>query len=272
MEDISRELERELIGSKPTPYKKSRNQRILIMDDFGEVKSGRYLKSLVYIFSFTSLVCLLAACGLYYLFSELNFKNRELKKEKTLLEQKLGELAQEKEVLMARLVISGKESGTEPEPPKPKTENAESEPVALPKEDQTLELNRQGAGSDGFSQPMVTIEKFSVTRKGGKGDLLVKFDIRNISDKPGEISGRIFTILKPENRPEGDWRVVPEAPLKNGIPADFEKGQYFSISHFKPIKFKIDNQTEQNLFKNAVIYVFNETGDLVFESTIDIQS
>ena len=60
------------------------------MDDFGEVKSGRYLKFLVYLFSTASLVCLLAAGGLYYRFSGLSVENSELKKERTILEEKLG--------------------------------------------------------------------------------------------------------------------------------------------------------------------------------------
>ena len=169
---------------------------------------------------------------------------------------------------MAKLVISGKESGKEPEAPE--SEAPKSEPAVLPKEDLSPESAQQGSGSNGLDQPMVTIEKFSVTRKGAKGDLLVRFDIRNISDKPGGISGRIFTILKPENKSEKAWLIVPKTPLKNGIPADFEKGQYFSISHFKPINFKIENQSEPDLFKNAAIYVFNDTGDLVFDGIIDI--
>jgi hypothetical protein len=43
MEDISRELEREITQSKPTPYKQNRKKRVLILDDFGEMKNLSYL-------------------------------------------------------------------------------------------------------------------------------------------------------------------------------------------------------------------------------------
>jgi hypothetical protein len=45
MEDISRELEKEIARSKPKPYKQDRKTRLLIIDDFGQVKSREYLKT-----------------------------------------------------------------------------------------------------------------------------------------------------------------------------------------------------------------------------------
>ena len=47
MEDISRELEREIARSKPKPYIQDRRTRLIIVDDFGEMKSGDHFKTLV---------------------------------------------------------------------------------------------------------------------------------------------------------------------------------------------------------------------------------
>lgn len=116
----------------------------------------------------------------------------------------------------------------------------------------------------------VSIEKFVVTKDSTSGDLLVRFDIRNISKKPGEVSGRIFTVLKPDSQIESQWLVIPNAPLKDGIPSLFKKGQYFSIAHFKPVKFRIKNQSGPDSFKKASIFIFNNQGNLIFENLIDI--
>ena len=47
MEDISRELEREIAQIKPAPHKLRRENAILIVNDFGEIRSGAFLKVLV---------------------------------------------------------------------------------------------------------------------------------------------------------------------------------------------------------------------------------
>ncbi len=308
MEDISRELEREITQLKPSPYKKSRKKRILMVDDFGEMKSAGHLKVLAYVFGVASLVCFLAASGLYYSYTHEAVENNRLKREVAGLVKKVDRLINEREVLMARLVISGKEPGigtrstlsapstiapgaTEKEKkagikkksdlksvgtvPKTTVEVPPKKLVPAVKIGTAAEKKAKGPGQTALElktpvKQIVAIEKFVVTRDGADGDLLVRFDIRNISDKPGGVSGRIFTILKPDNESQKGWLVVPSAKLDKGVPVQYKKGQYFSIAHFKPVKFRIENQAGPDFFKKAAIYIFNENGDLMFESLIDI--
>ncbi|MCP3943357.1 MAG: hypothetical protein GY710_17985 [Desulfobacteraceae bacterium] len=299
MEDISRELEKEIAQSKPSPYKKSRKKRILVVDDLGEIKSAGHLKVLIYLFLVISIICFFAVSGFYYLFSNQIFENKLLKSKLTGLEEKFNRLVNEKEVLMARLVISGKALGIQTrhplatakekksgikEKPDPKIVNtAQKTAVASrvkeltamvgaveTKEDKNVGLDQAVLKSNVSAQQMVAIEKFTVTRDGVDGDLLVRFDIRNVSDKSGGVSGRIFTILKPESKSQEEWLVVPAVPLKKGVPSQYRKGQYFSIAHFKPVKFRIKNQAGPDFFKKAAIYIFNENGALMFESRINI--
>jgi len=116
----------------------------------------------------------------------------------------------------------------------------------------------------------VTIENFIVKKSRSDKDLLVRFDIRKISEKPGDVSGRIFTVLIPDDASEDQWLVVPPTNLINGIPSEYKKGQYFSIAKFKPIKFKIQNQADSDFFKKASIFIFNEQEDLIFEKIVAI--
>lgn len=44
MDDRSRELEREIAQAKPAPFKRSRESKIIIVDDFGEMKSGNWFE------------------------------------------------------------------------------------------------------------------------------------------------------------------------------------------------------------------------------------
>ena len=109
MEDISRDLEREIARSKPKPYKKDRKTRILIVDDFGEMKSGEYLKTFIMILSIINVLCFAAAVLFYSLYTDLSRDANPVKNRLVLAEKKVNDLTREKEILMARLVISGKE-------------------------------------------------------------------------------------------------------------------------------------------------------------------
>lgn len=300
MEDISRELEREIARAKPSPHKASREKRILIVDDFGELKSGGYLKVLVYLFSIMSIIGILGTAGFIFLYTGTARESAQLKQELSGLERKLTRLTNEKEILMARLVISGKEPVLTPHVAKDKKSGvkAKEKPaikalskkrsekkasggktvLGLEPKTEKVIVKKPSLAVVGTNDPLsavdqeqaIAIEKFAVTRTGTDGDLAVRFDIRNLSKKPGGISGRIFTVLKPDNSMESKWLVVPAAPLKNGIPSLYRRGQYFSISRFKPVQFTIKNQANPNLFKKASIYIFNDDGDLMFKSIIDI--
>ncbi len=317
MEDISRELEREIVRSKPKPYKQDRKKRVIIVDDFGTMESGNYLKTLVSILSIICIVCLVAAAWYYFLDARLSKKVKSMENRLVLAEKKVNDLTREKEILMARLVIEGKEPEIEKKNTKKDNQvlaqdqekkwvskNKEVKPISSESEtianinkpsmveqekniihpqfnpnSESIELIEAAAKTESSSETMTTprgikknidIEKFSVTKDRTNGDLLVRFDIRNISNEPGDVSGRIFTVLKPDNNNEDQWLVEPASSLKNGIPSEYKKGQYFSITNFKPVKFIIKSQAGPDFFKKASIIIFNEQSDLIFEKHIDI--
>ena len=318
MEDISRELEREIARAKPKPHKTSRKKKILVVDDFGEMRPGGHLKVMLYLLLVTSLIGLLCAGVLYVLFDMANRENVTLKSDLAVLEKQVGRLTNDKELLMARLVMSGekpelpevaaavppvvkkqetkvqsarskvKKNGILPKPevmPKAKSERrpGEDDPDTIVPEVSAVQktepsgsaptvpeaVSEKGPG-DSVDEPFVSVEQFSLSKGSGSGDLVVRFDIRNISTQPGGISGRIFTVLKPKDALASEWVVVPNSPLENGVPAVYKKGQYFSISRFKPVKFTIRNQSAPDAFNAAAVYVFNDDGKLVFESSVEI--
>jgi len=287
----------------PKPYKPKRGTRIIIIDDFGEMKSGGYLKILVKLLSIITGVCIVAgALFYYYIYPELSWEAGLTKKNLVLAQKKINELTRAKELLMARLVMSGKDPVIEKE-----IEQKNTLPVAGPvteveekilvspgldegdkikkslKED--LEKNETNPPLnkmvDSLEKPIenetpkiiektVDLEKFTVIKDGETGDLLVQFDIRKISKATGDVSGRIFIVLKPDNDFEEQWLVVPEAAIKNGIPSEYKKGQYFSIANFKSVKFRIKHPGDPEFYKKACVFVFNEQADLIFEKLIDV--
>lgn len=275
MEDISRELEREIAKSKPKPFRKNRKIKILIVDDFGKVISGNHLKILLIVLFSISIVTFLTSALLFYHYFTLSRGAGSAKDSLILAEKKISELTGEKEVLMARLVILGKEPGTKKTLEKnerPLSNDLEEKTVGNPVIGLTVQAptEAQDTTESKVINKTVSIEKFAVIRNRAGKDLLVQFGIRNISKDQREISGRIFTILRPDNDQEDQWLVMPAAVLKNRIPSENQKGQYFSIAHFKPVKFRIKSEVDPDFYKKASIFIFNGEGDLIFEKLIDI--
>jgi len=275
MEDISRELEREIAKSKPKPFKKNRKIKILVVDNFGKVISGDHMKILLMVLSFISIVTFLTSAYLFYHYYTLSREAVSAKTSLILAEKKISELTGEKEVLMARLVILGKEPGVKKileKDERPLNNDQEEKAVGNPGIGLTLQAatERQDTTEAKVNNKTISIEKFIVTRDRTNKDVLVQFGVRNISKEQGDISGRIFTVLQPDNNIEEQWLVVPAAKLKKGIPIENQNGQYFSIAHFKPVKFKIKSEVNSDFYKKASIFIFNIEGELVFEKTIDI--
>lgn len=309
MDDISKELEKEIERSVPKPFKRDRKTQVLIVDDFGTITSGDYLKKQVRLLSISGMVCFLAACLLAYLTIDL-YKNKDQDRDRyETAEKKTAALIRDKEILMAKLVIMDKTreevqnaAGSDPQS---RQEQIRGKKNLIPKSKETAfslqdqpDLNKNENSSmvmektnavqpdlssrhassspDEESQTAaviknaIAIEKFTMAKDRSNGDLLVRFNIRNVSTDPGDVSGRIFTLLKPDEQFQDQWLVLPSAELKNGKPIDYKRGQYFSIAHFKPVKFRVRHQTNPEIFKTASVYIFDSQGDLIAEDLIDI--
>ncbi|MDD9304223.1 MAG: hypothetical protein HUK40_18495 [Desulfobacter sp.] len=269
----------------------------MVIDDFGELTSGAHLKTLVYIFSGLSLVGILGTIGFYYLFGAASSENKVLKEKLTVLEKKADRLVNDKEILMARLVMSGKKpeltkassppgkapgkdvrAGIIPKPGLEKKGGTSVIPENIPFEPIPTALNGKSVSEslpkkeskEPEHQKVVSVEKFLVLQGKTSEELVVKFNIRNIATNSKEISGRIFAVLKPGTNQEKDWVIAPRADLKDGIPTPYRKGQYFSISRFKPVRLTIKNQAAPDSFVKASIYIFGDKGKILFENTIKI--
>ncbi|MEA1966873.1 MAG: hypothetical protein U9N77_01420, partial [Thermodesulfobacteriota bacterium] len=115
------------------------------------------------------------------------------------------------------------------------------------------------------------VEAFMIDKDRANNDLLVRFDIRNVSDNTGTISGRIFVLLKPDLDNAANWLCLPSVPLKAGKPGVPKKGQYFSIAHFKPVKFRVKSNLNSDAFKYATIFVYDDNEELIFAKSITVQ-
>lgn len=310
MEDISRELEREIAQIKPATHKVRKENNILIINNFGEMRSGAFLKVLIYFFLVISLAGGLGSVVFFRLYSKVKNQNIQFKNSLEVFEKKVDRLISEKEILMARLVVTGNvaelesltrdgkigqdHSKTEKRadvsggmdgvaslpthtPLDSKIDNGE--PV---KADQTNSASSRDQ-FDEKTEPSVelspdvlynvSIGSFSLSPGNNVHELIIRFNIKNTTENSKEISGRLFCVLKPEGARPNKWVVIPKTSImKNGVPVPgpYNQGHYFSISRFKPVQFSINTRIPLENFSEASVFIFDEAEKLLFKTSFDI--
>ena len=308
MEDISRELEKEIESySSPARIKRKSETRLIAVDDFGEMKSADWIKKLVLFLSILSVVLSATTVLFYNLYTNYKVEYTDLRVNLDLAEKKIKDSIKEKEYLMAKLVISNSNSdrlaeeikkendgkkiigskvakivkkkpklAPKPAPkiaPKITPTQASRAPVtefakAITRE--PLRVLSSEVKPDPEDIKNVGIERFMIVKDEISGDLLVSFRVLNVKSEKGDASGRVFVVLSSEDGTEAGQLVVPKVQLKNNIPTIPRRGQYFSIAHFKPVNFKIRNVLNPELYTKATVLVFGKGSVLILNEEINI--
>ena len=331
MEDISRDLAKEIvdIAGHVTIRRKIKSSFFLI-DDLGGIKPASWMKGLIWFCVLTTIISIAAAFLFYSLYTENRAEKTKFAGKLVRAEKKINSLTNEKELLMARIVISGKTlphgltdrgvKGLDKSLAAVKANMVKNKKSGLVSSDNRiipgLKENQTGLKHTAYKQipyktkqgsiqtkvdfaeekiktekilksgslkqdnnseskynknmkyQKIGMEDFKLFKDTETGDLLVRFNIRNISSNPGNISGRIFVILEPDSNPS-DWLVVPSVAIKDGKPVNFKRGQYFSIAHFKSVNFRIKNKSASDSFKKAFVFIYDKD-KLIYMKKINI--
>ncbi len=294
----ARELERELEARlRPVrPGKKSRATLYLI-DDSGRVDPVPWVRWLVIVLAGLALVLATTTSVLVWVLVHGGASRIELIERLDAQEQTIQGLVNDREILMARMVLSGNTAGLDTgngrEPASGRGKNAEpgvgpqpekSDDPPPPLGSGGVQLEKKGLDLSGHSpsrgasemvhsvsEPAlgaVAIEALRVSNDDGNGDLRVRFNIKNRSPDLATISGYVFVILKPAASSDPDWLVLPAVAIDRGKPALYSKGQYFSIAHFKPISFRVKSTLSPDAFNLATVVVYDGEGGLIFMQDI----
>ncbi len=296
MEDLSRELEGHIERFSKSGAVKNKNS-LFFIDDFGRIKPAGWILQGVYIMGFVALFSTIAAILLFYFHTNLKMENSSLASTLNSAERRIDSLVDEKEILMARLVISGsmpsdvielheeKAPGDDIREPEPAYSAREIEakidiageigPVSVPaqiidKRDPELETIKEVEESVKLLQ-IIDIEDFQVKKDAAGQDLLVTFDVKKKTGRSGTIAGHVFVLLKPDPGIDTDWVVLPSVSLENEMPVLPSQGQFFSIVHFKPVRFRVRSEANPDDFKAASVLIFNDKDDkLLLKKDISI--
>lgn len=159
-----------------------------------------------------------------------------------------------------------------PEPAAGQTARVEESETPSPAEEAPQPTQ---AEKDKVAQPAssanIVVNKLEIRRKAAGNAFEFKFSLKKVHGESGKIAGHTFVVLKPEEGSrEATIRAFPWSPLKDGMPAIFKRGQYFSISRFKYVSGKFADVSTMEHFKTATVYVYSDTGDLLVEEVFEV--
>lgn len=296
MQDLPKRKNRIADVLRSLKYGKMSGQwSFLFVKENGEIISIDRFKELVMTLAVVITIMFVTITGFYVLYKGVKEKNENLEKALKVLEQKTVALQDEKDVLMVRLVLA--ESSIKNQQPDVKkdindqmTETLPNESISAkintnsekktfelvenhsaPKQEAILSESSDAADKIGGAEILtpVDVEDMDIFHDAQKNILRVKFILRKTEPTIKNISGRAFVVLKSDNE-DKDPLVLPSVSLTSGKPSQVKRGQYFSIAHFKWMKFEKRYQPVIESFQRVTAFIFTTKGELLLEKDFAI--
>jgi len=294
MENLPRNLGKDVNKlTVPNPSKRVRRWALLFVDNHGKTISIRRFKGFAITSIFFLIILITATVCLYFLFKNEREQNKNFMNTLAQFQQQVVSLKNDKEVLMARLVVAeskieSSQVKTEETLPERMLDNTaliisskenESDATDLEKIDlfnktqtkeklTTLEPN----ASVQSAKPLrVTVDKFNIYHKPDINTLIMEFTLRKIGSKTELVSGDVVVVLKDDEVKMDNWITVPSGAVVSEQLSRKKKGHAFSIYRFVTLKFKVKGETSPDRFKIATVFVFSRKGDLMLKKDFPIK-
>lgn len=276
----------------PSPGKRIRRWQLLIVEDNGRIIAINR----IWLWAVGLMVSLVAAviCAVLfgYLYGGSLQEIEQLRKAVQDSRKRGEEIRDERDILMAKLAvaesrnairtISGEKKTAAADKPavSPGSGKKEARPdiskadmlkeVPLHEEKSPEKKPEETAAGEAVEMK-VDAEDFVLTYDAEKEIMRIRFIIRNSDRSVQTVEGYIFVILKPDEGGKQNWVSIPSVELQNGRPLETGRGQYFKISNYKTVHFRVTNQPLPENYSNAAVQVYDPAGRLLLEKSFPVE-
>ena len=247
--------------SNPKTSKRVRQWTLLIISNRGKSITIKWFKTLAITTTSVLVLAIAASAWLGFFYKNSIASNKKLLVDLKNLQQKIISLEHEKDILMARLILT--ESRVE--------ENITKTDDAIPFDKTSAKDSDIDKKSVQPEIPLsVSADDLIVFHQPDLNTLRVQYMLRNTGSKAHAIAGRSVVILKNKGDDnQKKWLILPRVPLVSGKPSG-KKGRNFSIFNLKTMKFRANDQTGPGQFNIATVYIYSTTGDLMLEKDFPV--
>jgi hypothetical protein len=269
---------------------------LMLVGDHGRIIPFRRFKGIAIAGLAIVVIAVSALIVLGFMYKHQSTAMARLQGELDQVRQHVGQLRDEKDVLLAQLVIQQKmdpkeistalgkvppakaESVASPPPEvKPAPIQAAAEPIEAepPIEKAVPEPPPKPKPEPVKVIPGAEIQQFKAGYRLDRSLLQASFRIYNRSKPKEQLVGKSVVIFKNQEDPQVKWLTIPTLQLTDGMP-DGTQGKDFSIRNYRTMEFKAYGIKPPVRFSTVVAMVFSDDGTLIlsreFEVDIDARA
>jgi hypothetical protein len=126
------------------------------------------------------------------------------------------------------------------------------------------------ASEEETRKPQVDIQDMSMEKEGSR--LMVSFKVVNTLGDETPVSGYVHIIAVNKKSEPPQLLPYPKVALRDGVPVNYNDGQFFTIKRFKTIQGEYHLNTDDELPSTMKVYVYDSQGALILEEKFDVES
>jgi len=158
-----------------------------------------------------------------------------------------------------------------PAPPSEDTKGALAETLEPVADGSAARTSKVSDPAKSVPAQRLAVEEFEMWQDEHGDSLKFQFALKNTDPQHRKVKGYIFVVLKPEKGSQEPAIAYPQTPLKDGKPAVFQKGEYFSISRFKRVFGSFPAFKAIGYFiKTATVYAYSDKGSTLVEKVYEV--
>ena len=267
-------------GSRTKKKQRERYWSLMLVGDHGRIIPFKRFKGIAFGFVALLILALIALTALSLLFWRQAGTVSQLKDQLSRVQQQADRLRDEKDVLLARLVIEDKIPVDKETVASPKAQDSVAEKQTAPDEGRVPENEApKQASPEPHESVAVTppqpakpptpevklgasIREFNVSYDSSRSILEARFRIYNGNQPKVPLSGRVVVVFKQENDPPIKWITVPQAQIFNGTP-DGSRGKIFKIRNYRTMTMKAYGLPPPIDYNVASVLVYSDEGQLI---------
>jgi len=277
---------------KPKKKKRPGTDRrwtLLFIGDHGNVITLKRFKAIVLATACVFLLAISALAILIFLNTGVLKANQEFKKRIEDSREQIETLRHEKEILMARLVLSEtkikenaskddqnevQENTTQPikqklqAAPKAETPKVNKKKPSVPQTTPSVPAGREARDSEPVFS--VALENFIVSHESDSADLNAQFKLKNTTPESQKVTGHAVVVLKSNELPKHKWLVMPAVGLVGDKPSG-KNGKRFAIQRFRTMNMTSRTPKHADEFRTAAVYIFLKSGELLLEEAFAVE-
>jgi uncharacterized coiled-coil protein SlyX len=207
--------------------------------------------------------------------------NRALEESK----KQMAKLRDEKDLLLAKIVVNNKQPIVEKKSEPPATDTAvekkdnsatvnnapvpEKPAVAeapKPSPEQKPKAEKKPVQPVQFN---ADVRRFNIKYQSKQNLLRCDFRIYNTSKPKKALAGRSVVVFKNMDEPPIKWLAVPRVQLADGVP-NGKRGKSFKINNYRTMTFKAYGMKPPVRFNAASVYIFTSDGKLLLNREIPV--